>query len=128
MSSMRLTNLIYAIKMTIRITPSSTAITVSDVINLRHSPAINRGSTIKIPMAMIKENIITTVMSTLSSFSPSTLSSHASNLDGVSSSSSSKKLQDQVRARMPRIMESAKLKIPRIKGSPRILAFLVILT
>ena len=70
------------------------------------------------PIAMIKENIITTVIRILSSFSPNTLSSHASNFPGSASSSSSKKLQDQVRAFMPTTIESANLNTPRIKGSP----------
>ena len=113
--------------MTIRITPSSMAITVSEWMNPLHILAINRGSTMKIPIAITKENIITTVMSALSSFSPKTLSSHASNLPGSASSSSSKKLQDQVRALMPTTMESIKLKIPLTKGRPNTLCFLVIL-
>ena len=98
---------------------------------IQETPTVDRNiyDVVKnMPMAMTKENIMTTLMSTLSSFSPNTLSSHASNRPGWASSSSSKKLQDQVRALMPTTMESIKLKIPLINGSPRNLCFLVMLT
>lgn len=72
-----------------------------------------------IPIAMIKEKIITTVIRMLSNFSPNTLSSHCSKRLSFASSSSSKKLQDQVSALMPTIMESANLNTPLIKGIPK---------
>ena len=112
-----------------RITPSSTAMTVSDWMNRRKKPAIRSGSTIKIPMAMNTEKIITAVMTTLSIFSPNLSIRKLSNLPGASSSSSSsKKLADQVRVFIPRIIESAKLKIPRTNGREKIFTFSVILT
>ena len=112
-----------------RITPSSTAMTVSDWMNRRKKPAIRSGSTIKIPMAMNTEKIITAVMTTLSIFSPNLSIRKLSNLPGASSSSSSsKKLADQVRVFIPRIIESAKLKIPRTNGREKNFTFSVILT
>ena len=112
-----------------RITPSSTAMTVSDWMNRRKKPAIRSGSTIKIPMAMNTEKIITAVITTLSIFSPNLSIRKLSNLPGASSSSSSsKKLADQVRVFIPRIIESAKLKIPRTNGREKNFTFSVILT
>ena len=73
--------------------------------------------------------IITAVMTTLSIFSPNLSIRKLSNLPGASSSSSSsKKLADQVRVFIPRIIESAKLKIPRTNGREKIFTFSVILT
>ena len=112
-----------------RITPSSTAMTVSDWMNRRKKPAIRSGSTIKIPMAMNTEKIITAVITTLSIFSPNLSIRKLSNFPGASSSSSSsKKLADQVRVFIPRIIESAKLKIPRTNGREKNFTFSVILT
>ena len=103
--------------------------TVSDWMNRRKKPAIRSGSTIKIPMAMNTEKIITAVITTLSIFSPNLSIRKLSNLPGASSSSSSsKKLADQVRVFIPRIIESAKLKIPRTNGREKIFTFSVILT
>ena len=105
--------------MAIRINPSKMAITVWDGITFLHILEINIGSSMNIPIAMIKEKIITTVIRMLSNFSPNTLSSHCSKRLSFASSSSSKKLQDQVSALMPTIMESANLNTPLIKGIPK---------
>ena len=78
---------------------------------------------------MNTEKIITAVMTTLSIFSPNLSIRKLSNLPGASSSSSSsKKLADQVRVFIPRIIESAKLKIPRTNGREKNFTFSVILT
>ena len=121
--------LIYVIKIPIRIQPSRIAITVSEVMNMRNTLAIRSGSTMKIATAMNTETIITPVMTALSSFSPNRSVSHFSILPGSSSPSSSTiKPADHVSVRMPRIMESAKLKIPRTNGSEKNFTFSVILT
>ena len=75
-----------------------------------------------------EENAITAGISTFSSFSPNFSSSHFSILPGSSSSSSSKKLAEKVRVLIPRIMESAKLNTPLIKGRENSFTFSVMLT
>ena len=128
MSSIREISLMYAIKMVMRITPSRIAIIVSEWMTCLQALAMSSGSTIKMPMAMTTENTITAAIRTCSTFSPKTLSSQSSNFPGSESSSSSKKLAEKLKVRMPRIMESAKLKTPRTKGSPQKGTFSVMLT
>ena len=118
----------YAIKIAMRMTPSKIAMMVSEWMTCLQAFAISSGSTIKMPMAMTTENTMTTAISTCSTFSPKTLSSHSSSFPGSESSSSSKKLAEKLKVRMPRIMESAKLKTPRTKGSPQNGTFSVMLT
>ena len=116
-------------KIAIRIQPSRIAITVSEWINFRKIPAIRSGSTIKIAIAIKMENTITADITTLSTFSPNVSIKNFSNFPGSSSSSSSsKKLADHVRERIPRIMESAKLKIPLTNGREKNFTFSVMLT
>ena len=129
MSFIREITLIYVIKIPIRIQPSRIAITVSEWINFRKIPAIRSGSTIKIAIAIRTENTITADMTMLSTFSPNVSIKNFSNFPGSSSSSSSsKKLADQVSDLIPRIMESAKLKIPLTNGREKNFTFSVILT
>ena len=116
-------------KIAIRIQPSRIAITVSEWINFRKIPAIKSGSTIKIAIAIKMENTITADITTLSTFSPNVSIKNFSNFPGSSSSSSSsKKLAYHVRERIPRIMESAKLKIPLTNGREKNFTFSVMLT
>ena len=128
-SSMREISLIYPIKIPIRISPSITAITVSEWIKFRNTPAIRSGSTIKTAIARKTETTITPAIRTSSSFSPNRSIKNFSNFPGSSSSSSpSTNPADQVSVFIPRIMESAKLKTPRIKGSENSFTFSVMLT
>ena len=128
MSSIREITLIYAIKIAMRMRPSRIAMMVSEWMTCLQAFAMSSGSTMKMPMAMITENTMTTAIRTCSTFSPNTLSIHNSSLPGSESSSSSKKLAEKLKVRMPRIMESAKLKTPRTKGSPQNGTFSVMLT
>ena len=73
-------------------------------------------------------NIMEKVIKTFSSLSPNTLSSHSSKRLGFSFSSSSKTLAENVSVFIPRIIESAKLKIPRINGREKSFTFFVRLT
>ncbi len=118
----------YAIKIAIRITPSRIAMIVSEWITCLQAFAMSSGRIMKMPMAMTTENTMTTAISTCSTFSPKTLSIHSSNLPGSDSSSSSKKLAEKLKLRIPRIMESAKLKTPRTKGRAQKGTFSVMLT
>ena len=94
MSSIREISLIYAIKIAMRITPSRIAIMVSEWMTCLQAFAISSGRTMKMPMAIMTENTITTAISTCSTFSPKTLSIQSSSLPGSESSSSSKKLAE----------------------------------
>ena len=89
MSSVLDISLIYSMKMPTLISPSISAIRVSEPIKRLIKPAIASGSHINTTKAIITENIIDAVITTLSALSPKVLSSHNSNLPGSSPSSSS---------------------------------------
>ena len=104
--------------------PSITAITVCDAIKRWNMFARNNGRTMKIAIAMITENTITTAIKAFSSFSPNTRSKNCSNFPGSpASSSSSKKLAENVRDLIPSTMESTKLNIPRTNGREKNFTF-----
>ena len=90
----------------------------------RTPPAPTRavGSRMKRPTEKATPRITARVTKKPAAFSlPRRSSSHSSNLDGSSSSSSSsgKKEAEYMRAFTPLAMEEPKLKMPRIKGRPR---------
>ena len=72
-------------KINIRNTPSSTAISVSLAMTLFNSRARNMGSSIKIPIARRKEKTMMTPIITFIAFSPKVFSRKASNFEGSSS-------------------------------------------
>ena len=107
---------IYKTNMDTLITPSMSAIKVSDVIMFLRMPAIKSGSQINITSARRKAIIIENVMMILSTLSPNFLSSHFSKAEGSYSSSSSKKDAEYMRVFMPITMDSTKAKEPLMNG------------
>ena len=95
---------------------SATAITPSDVVTFRRKPARKYGSMINRAMENITENVIVPYISHFSSFS---FCSSVFSFPGffASSSSSSIKLAEYIRHRIPTTKDSKKEATPRKTGS-----------
>ena len=81
------------------------------------------GNSINTPIATAKEKIIDKVIIILSIFSPKTFFKKASNLLSLLSSSSSKKLAENLKLLLPTTIESINTKTPLTKGILRTLNF-----